>query len=64
MRPRNECGGENVWQHMNTFCKILFDNIDSRYLQDSSGVYFETGSECEFMLPIVEQSEVDRNIDI
>ena len=51
-RPREHRGG-NVWQHLRTFRKALFDWIPDEYLKvDGNWVPF--AEDWAFMLPIVE----------
>jgi glycosyltransferase involved in cell wall biosynthesis len=53
--PRANRGG-NVWQHLRTFRRYLFDRIDVADLQ-IDGAWIELASDWAFMLPIVEMAE-------
>jgi tetrahydromethanopterin S-methyltransferase subunit H len=58
--PRN-CRGGNVWQHLRTFRKRLFDAIpDAQLRQD--GCYIDLSTDWAFMLPIVEIASQPRHI--
>ncbi|MFC1897886.1 glycosyltransferase [Chloroflexota bacterium] len=52
--PREKWGG-NVWQHLRTFKKHLFDNILEEDLK-IDGTWIEMASDWAYMLPIVEMS--------
>lgn len=58
--PRLHRGG-NVWQHLRTFRKYLFDAIPDEALR-SDGDYFELANDWAFMLPIIEMSRSPRYI--
>lgn len=51
-RPRERRGG-NVWQHLRSFRKRLFDAVPQELLQ-LDGRYIDIASDWAFMLPIVE----------
>ena len=51
--PRGQRGG-NVWQHLRSFRKGLFDQIDERDMLDDDGQPFELATDWAFMLPLVE----------
>jgi glycosyltransferase involved in cell wall biosynthesis len=53
-QPRAKRGG-NVWQHLRTFKKSLFDQIPNSELL-LNGRYVEVASDWAFMLPIVEMA--------
>lgn len=53
--PRGARGG-NVWQHLRTFRKFLFDAIPDRELR-VDGRYVDIAVDWSFMLPIVELAE-------
>jgi broad specificity phosphatase PhoE/glycosyltransferase involved in cell wall biosynthesis/SAM-dependent methyltransferase len=52
--PRRSRGG-NVWQHLRTFHKALFDDIPDQYLRVGDG-YVDIAVDWAFMLPIVEMA--------
>lgn len=52
--PRNK-RGSNVWQHLRTFKKHLFDNIHEDDLK-IDGEWIDIASDWAFMLPIIEMS--------
>ena len=54
-RPRDRRGG-NVWQHLRSFRKRLFDAIPDDSLR-LDGEYVDVASDWAFMLPIVEMAE-------
>ncbi|MDE0174258.1 MAG: glycosyltransferase [Defluviicoccus sp.] len=54
-RPRERRGG-NVWQHLRSFRKRLFDAIPDEALR-LDGDYVDLASDWAFMLPIVEMAE-------
>ena len=54
-RPRDRRGG-NVWQHLRSFRKRLFDAIPDDALR-LDGEYVDVASDWAFMLPIVEMAE-------
>ena len=54
-RPR-ECRGGNVWQHLRSFRKRLFDAIPDEALR-FDGEYVDLATDWAFMLPIVEMAE-------
>ena len=54
-RPR-ECRGGNVWQHLRSFRKRLFDAIPDEALR-LDGAYVDLAADWAFMLPIVEMAE-------
>ncbi len=54
-RPREHRGG-NVWQHLRSFRKRLFDAIPDEALR-LDGDYVDLASDWAFMLPIVEMAE-------
>ena len=54
-RPRGRRGG-NVWQHLRSFRKGLFDAIPDESLR-LDGDYAELASDWAFMLPIVEMAQ-------
>ena len=54
-RPREHRGG-NVWQHLRSFRKRLFDAIPDDALQ-LDGEYIELGSDWAYMVPIVEMAK-------
>ena len=54
-RPRGRRGG-NVWQHLRSFRKRLFDAIPDEVLR-IDGDYVDLASDWAFMLPIVEMAE-------
>ena len=59
-KPRDSRGG-NVWQHLRTFRKRLFDSIpDGELRQD--GCYIDLASDWAYMLPIVEMASQPRHI--
>lgn len=51
--PRDNRGG-NVWQHLRSFKKRLFDAIPDSALRDDNGEYFHLAEDWAYMLPIVE----------
>ena len=53
-RPRERRGG-NVWQHLRSFRKRLFDAIPDDALR-LDGDYIDLASDWAFMLPIVEMA--------
>jgi hypothetical protein len=53
-RPRAKRGG-NVWQHLRTFKKSLFDQIPDNDLR-LNGHYLDVAADWAFMLPIVEMA--------
>jgi hypothetical protein len=53
--PRSSRGG-NVWQHLRTFKKRLFDQIGDEHLR-LDGEYVGLASDWAFMIPIVEMAE-------
>ena len=53
-RPR-ECRGGNVWQHLRSFRKRLFDAVPEEALR-LDGEYVDIASDWAFMLPIVEMA--------
>lgn len=61
MRPREH--GGNVWQHLKTFKKYLFDSVPLSYFKHegdeklSANRWFETVDDFAMMVPIVEMSE-------
>ena len=61
MRPRER--GGNVWQHLKTFKKYLFDSVPLSYFKHegdeklSANRWFETVDDFAMMVPIVEMSE-------
>jgi hypothetical protein len=48
--------GGNVWQHLRTFKKHLFDRIDERDLK-LDGEWIELANDWSFMVPIAEMAE-------
>ena len=54
-RPRERRGG-NVWQHLRSFRKRLFDAIPDQMLR-LDGDYIDLATDWAFMLPIVEMAE-------
>ena len=54
-RPRQSRGG-NVWQHLRSFRKRLFDAIPDDALR-LDGAYVDLANDWAFMLPIVELAE-------
>jgi glycosyltransferase involved in cell wall biosynthesis/SAM-dependent methyltransferase len=52
--PRSSRGG-NVWQHLRTFKKYLFDRIGDAHLR-LDGEYVDLASDWAFMIPIVEMA--------
>lgn len=52
--PRGRRGG-NVWQHLRTFRKYLFDAIDADDLK-RDGEWIDPASDWAFMLPIIEMA--------
>ncbi len=55
VNPRENRGG-NVWQHLRTFRRYLFDRIDLVDLQ-LDGKWVDLASDWAFMLPIIEMAE-------
>lgn len=53
--PRNKRGG-NVWQHLRTFRKSLFDRIRSSDLK-LQGEWIELANDWAYMLPMVEMAQ-------
>lgn len=53
--PRKAQGG-NVWQHLRTFRKYLFDSIPDEDLR-TDGRYIDLAQDWAFMLPIVEMAQ-------
>lgn len=51
----------NVWQHLRTFRKYLFDAIDSDDLK-LDGEWIDIATDWAFMIPIIEMAENPRNI--
>ncbi|MBO4587816.1 MAG: glycosyltransferase [Bacteroidales bacterium] len=68
--PREK--GGNVWQHLKTFKKYLFDSIPRDYFVHSSNklwkwgaaLWFENVDDFAMMVPIVEMSEKPMQMDI
>lgn len=54
--PRARRGG-NVWQHLRSFKKRLFDAVPDDALRDADGDYYRLACDWAFMLPIVEAAE-------
>ena len=54
-RPRANRGG-NVWQHLRSFKKHLFDAIPDSALRDDDGGYFKLAQDWAYMLPIAEMA--------
>jgi uncharacterized protein (TIGR00725 family) len=48
--------GGNVWSHLKTFRKHLFDRIRDVDLRNKSGKYFDLATDWAFMLPMVEMA--------
>ena len=55
--PRNRRGGGNVWQHLRSFKKRLFDSVPNSALRDDGGEYFHPAEDWAYMLPIVEAAK-------
>jgi hypothetical protein len=55
VNPRSNRGG-NVWQHLRTFRKHLFDRIEEEDFK-ISGEWISIAEDWAFMLPIVEMAE-------
>ena len=53
--PRAHRGG-NIWQHLRTFRKSLFDRIDARDLK-LDGAWVDLATDWAFMLPMVEMAK-------
>ena len=70
INPR-ECGGGNVWQHLKTFKKYLFDSIPLTYFKYSGiekvklnkNPWFEKCDDYAFMIPMVEMSQNPLQLD-
>lgn len=60
VNPRQKRGG-NVWQHLRTFKKHLFDRIDVEDLK-IDGEWVDVATDWQFMLPIVEMARNPRYI--
>jgi len=54
--PRSKRGGGNVWLHLRSFYKFLFDRVHDRDLRDPQGEYYDLAADWAYMLPIVEQA--------
>jgi len=54
-RPREQQGG-NVWQHLRSFRKWLFDAIPDEALR-LDGNYIDLANDWAFMLPIIEMAQ-------
>ena len=55
--PRNRRGGGNVWQHLRSFKKQLFDSVPNSALRDDDGEYFHPAEDWAYILPIVEAAK-------
>ena len=55
-RSRERRGGGNVWQHLRSFKKYLFDAIPDDALR-LDGEYIDIPNDWAYMLPIVEMAE-------
>lgn len=60
-QPRDRRGGGNVWQHLRSFKKYLFDAIPDDALR-LDGEYVDIPNDWAYMLPIVEMAEKPVNI--
>ena len=60
-QPRQHRGG-NVWQHLRTFRKSLFDRIAQADLQ-LDGSWVDLANDWAFMLPIVEMARSPKHIE-
>ena len=60
-RPRERRGG-NVWQHLRSFKKRLFDAIPDDALR-LDGEYVDVANDWAFMLPIIEMASNPAHID-
>ena len=60
--PRQNRGG-NVWQHLRSFKKHLFDAIPDAALRDDDGAYFALAQDWAYMLPIVEMAQKPVHIE-
>ncbi|WP_419174440.1 glycosyltransferase [Desulfosediminicola sp.] len=58
--PRKKRGG-NVWQHLRTFRKYLFDRIPDSELR-VDGEYADLANDWFYMLPIIELAEMPKHI--
>ena len=54
--PRQNRGG-NVWQHLRSFKKRLFDVVPDSCLRDDNGEYFNLAEDWAYMLPMVEAAK-------
>ena len=54
--PRRKPGGGNVWQHLRSFRKYLFDNIKKEDFL-VNGKWIDVATDWVYMLPIVEMSK-------
>jgi len=54
--PRAHRGG-NIWQHLRTFRKSLFDRIDAHDLK-LDGAWVDLATDWAFMLPMVEMAKI------
>ena len=59
--PRSHRGG-NVWQHLRTFRKYLFDKIKVEDLQ-LDGEWIDIATDWAFMLPIIEMARNPKHIE-
>ena len=50
-------GGGNVWQHLRTFRKRLFDSVPKSALKLDNGCFVDVAVDWAFMLPIVEMAK-------
>lgn len=58
--PRENRGG-NVWQHLRSFRKYLFDAIPDEQLR-YNGAYIEVANDWAYMLPIIEMATCPKHI--
>ena len=54
-QPRTKNGGD-VWMHLRTFRKYLFDSIDKLDLLDNNNEWLDKFNELSFMIPMVEMA--------
>lgn len=49
--------GGNVWQHLRSFRKSLFDSIPDAAMRDDNGGYFALAEDWAYMLPMVKMAQ-------
>ncbi len=61
-RPRNMQGGD-VWMHLRSFRKYLFDRISYQDFLDDQGEWIDKFNELTFMIPIAEMTQSPKFIN-